>query len=66
MTSPTPTMRETIEELLAALRLFTQDERFQVWVGGNPIAVNRMLDEANAAIARAERALKDSGGKETP
>ena len=40
-------------ELLAALQCFLSDERFDVAVGGNPIAVNRMLANARAAINRA-------------
>lgn len=41
-------------DLLAALRLFLADERFQVTVGGNPNAVEQMLAQARAAIAKAE------------
>lgn len=41
------------EELVKALTCFLDDERFQVAVGGNPIVVDRMLDEARAALAKA-------------
>lgn len=44
-----------IESLKEALRIFLGgDDRFQVMVGGNPIAVERMLKNA--------RALADAGG----
>lgn len=41
-------------DLLAALKCFLDDSRFQVGIGGNPIAVDRMIDAARAAIAKAE------------
>lgn len=40
-------------DLLASLREFMEDERFQVGVGGNPIAVDAMLSRARAAISKA-------------
>ena len=41
-------------DLLASLREFMgHDERFQVGVGGNPIAVDAMLERASAAISKA-------------
>lgn len=42
-------------DLVAALRCFLADERFQVAVGGNPIAVDRMLEQARAALAKASQ-----------
>jgi len=42
-----------VNELEAALRpLLGHDNRFQVAVGGNPVAVDEMLANANAAISR--------------
>lgn len=41
-------------DLLAALKCFVDDERFQVGVGGNPNAVEKMIAYAMAAIAKAE------------
>lgn len=41
------------DDLLAALRCFLDDPRFQVGVGGNPIVVERMIGQARAAIAKA-------------
>lgn len=41
-------------DLLAALKCFVDDDRFQVAVGGNPNVVPKMIDAARAAIARAE------------
>jgi hypothetical protein len=40
--------------LLTALRYFLEDERFQVAVGGNPNAIDRMLASVRAALAKAE------------
>jgi len=34
-----------------------EDDRFQVWIGGNPHAVDKMLDEARAALASARRLI---------
>jgi hypothetical protein len=42
-----------------ALRYFMEDPRFQVGVGGNPIAVDRMLAEVRAILA----ALSKTEGK---
>lgn len=52
---------ETNDEILAALRCFVTDERFQVAVGGNPIAVERMIATAHIALARAEACAKARG-----
>ena len=41
-------------DLLAALKCFLQDERFDVAVGGNPIAVDAMLKQARDAVSKAE------------
>jgi hypothetical protein len=42
-------------ELLKYLSIFLgHDDRFQVSVGGNPIAVDRMLEEARAALLKAQ------------
>lgn len=41
-------------DLLASLKCFLEDIRFQVTVGGNPIMVDRMIAAARAAIAKAE------------
>ncbi len=38
--------KATIAKLREALGWFLNDPRFQVGVGGNPIAVDRMIDEA--------------------
>lgn len=55
---PTPekALRETIEDLLTAYAeiMFITDREHNAWF------------RAKAAIARAERALKDSGEKEKP
>lgn len=40
-------------ELLDSLNDFLNNPLFQVGVGGNPIAVDRMIDKARAAIAKA-------------
>ena len=40
------------DELAAALGWFLEDPRFQVAVGGNPNAVDRMLADARAALAK--------------
>jgi hypothetical protein len=39
------------ERLRVALRRFLDDDRFQVAVGGNPNAIDRMLAEARAALS---------------
>ena len=39
-----------VERLEAALRLFLEDERFHVSVGGNPIAIEQMIGQARAAL----------------
>lgn len=42
-------------ELLAGLRIFLgHDERFHVAVGGNPIAVDRMLGAARSLLSKLE------------
>lgn len=44
------------EGLLEMLAIFLgEDERFQVAVGGNPIAVDRMLDKARDILRRARK-----------
>src|SRR5271165_5312894 len=40
------------DELAAALGWFLEDPRFQVAVGGNPNAVDQMLADARAALAK--------------
>ncbi len=47
--------RQRIEKLEEGLRLFLEDQRFQVAVGGNPIAVDKMLSAARALLAPAAR-----------
>jgi hypothetical protein len=37
--------------LFTALKCFLDDDRFQVSVGGNPSAVDRMLDDARKALS---------------
>ena len=44
-------MVKRIRELEDALRLFLGDSRFQVMVGGNPNAVEKMYAQARAALA---------------
>lgn len=44
-------------ELVIALGWFLSDERFQVAVGGNPNAVERMLASARTIYARAKEEL---------
>jgi len=39
-------------ELEEALRLFVADERFQVTVGGNPVAVKAAIAQARAALSK--------------
>jgi hypothetical protein len=39
-----------VERLRDALRLFIDDERFQVTMGGNPIVVERAIAQAHAAL----------------
>ncbi len=39
-----------VERLEAALRLFLEDERFHVSVGGNPIAIEQMIGQARALL----------------
>jgi hypothetical protein len=42
-------------ELLAGLRIFLgHDERFHVAVGGNPIAIDRMLGAARSLLSKLE------------
>lgn len=44
---------------IAFLRiLLGEDERFQVAIGGNPLAVDRMLDEARRTLSDVEVAGK--------
>lgn len=44
-------LRQRVERLEAALRIFLGgDDRFQVMVGGNPDAVEKMLEEARALV----------------
>jgi hypothetical protein len=43
-------LRSRLEKMETALRYFLCDDRFQVAVGGNPIAVDAMLAEARAAL----------------
>ena len=48
-------LRTVNAELLAALKLFMNDPRFQVSIGGNPIMIDRMIVQVRAAIAKAEQ-----------
>lgn len=42
-------------DMLAALKIFlSEDARFQVAVGGNPLAVDKMLEGVRALVAKAE------------
>lgn len=43
-------------DLYASLREFMEDDRFQVGVGGNPIAVEAMIARARAALSKASGA----------
>lgn len=44
-------LRQRVERLEVALRIFLGgDDRFQVMVGGNPNAVEKMLEEARALV----------------
>lgn len=57
--------RQTLSDAAPALLrlakiLLGQDDRFQVAIGGNPIAVARLLDDARAMIAQAEGAVLPS------
>ena len=49
-------LRTAADRLEKTLALFLEDPRFNVSVGGNPIAVYKMYNEARAALA-AYRAL---------
>jgi hypothetical protein len=42
-------------DLLAALKALTQDSRFTIAIGGNPNAVDALVKQVDAAIAKAER-----------
>jgi hypothetical protein len=47
---------DLIERMRTVIRIFfNKDPRFQVSVGGNPHAVDRMLDDARATLAEAEK-----------
>jgi hypothetical protein len=47
-------VRDAAPDLLASLQEFMGgDPRFQVGVGGNPIAVEKMIERARAAIKKA-------------
>ena len=48
-----------IDELTEALGWFMEDERFQVGVGGNPIAVEKMLAEVRLRMAAARQGIKN-------
>jgi hypothetical protein len=39
-----------LERAVKALRLFLEDPRFDVMVGGNPIAVQKMYEQARAVL----------------
>lgn len=44
-------LRQRVERLEVALRIFLGgDDRFQVMIGGNPDAVENMLEEARALV----------------
>lgn len=40
--------------LVASLEAFLEDDRFSVSVGGNPLAVEKMLADARSALAKAQ------------
>lgn len=44
---------EALDDLFEALTWFLEDPRFQVAIGGNPTAVEEMLESARAALAKA-------------
>lgn len=44
-----------IAELTEALGWFLEDERFHVAVGGNPMVVERMIEEARARLHAAQK-----------
>ena len=48
--------------LLEALKFFMEDPRFQIQVGGNPHAVDKMLEQVRAAISKV---LSHQTNKET-
>lgn len=45
-----PELLAKVKRLEAALRLFLEDDRFHVSVGGNPIAIEQMIGQARAAL----------------
>jgi regulator of sirC expression with transglutaminase-like and TPR domain len=49
-------LRSRVERLEGALRMFLEDPRFDVAVGGNPNAVEAMLSEAREALSTARGA----------
>ena len=52
-------LRDAMPRLVNALRCFLEDQRFHVAVGGNPIAVEKMIAEARAAA----RIVEELGGQ---
>lgn len=51
-------------ELLAALKALTQDMRFSLHIGGNPNAINALVKQVDAAIAKAEGITPHGGTHE--
>lgn len=51
-------LRAVNADLISALRLFLDDDRFQVTIGGNPIVVEKMIEQAHAALAKATPSLR--------
>lgn len=50
--------RELIGELVELLAIFLgQDDRFQISVGGNPVAVKKMFADAQSILARTRLVL---------
>jgi len=53
---------ETAKKMLEALKvLFVEGKQppVHLWLGGNPIVVDRFVESARAAITRAEEELND-------
>lgn len=61
MTLSDDKLRQSHTALIKALAMFLEDARFNVQVGGNPIAVGRMILDAKAALAAARKIQNDLG-----
>jgi hypothetical protein len=52
-----------LNDLISVVKIFLgHDDRFQIAVGGNPLAAEQMLAAAKRALVRAEGALKAMEG----